>query len=363
VHVEVIPVRLPLRRSWVLTPDWTMDSAYCVVVRVRDAEGVEGVGYAVTYNGRFHRALTATTEALAALLEGHELRSVELEWSRLRRNVAECGADGLAALALGAIDVALWDLHGKRVGLPVFRLLGAARDRVEVYASATYFVRLATEEDYLATAEQLIARGFTALKFDLHYAEPVSWRLASDRVKKMRAFVGDEVDLMIDCFQHWSRDEVIRFGRDLEECQLRWIEDPTDVADIPAYHAITSALATPIASGEWAFSLDALLRWTRDHTVDILIGDVLRIGGLTPWKRLAASAAEHRMPLATHLQSEISVHALAASPTAALLEYSDWTFPLFANPPSIEAGAIVMSEQPGLGLELDEAALDHHRCD
>jgi L-alanine-DL-glutamate epimerase-like enolase superfamily enzyme len=363
MQIEVVPVRIPLPRSWVMTPDWKLDNGYCVLVRIRDGDGCEGIGYAVMYSKRFHRALTTVTEALATLIEPAEVRSPELEWSRLRANAAECGAEGLASLALGAIDVALWDLCGKRAGLPVFRMLGATRERVEAYASATYFARLPSEDEYFQTAERLVAGGFKAFKFDFHFAGAVRWRSASERVKRMREFVGDEIELMIDCFQYWAAADVIRFGRELESCNLKWIEDPIKVADIPGYLAITDALTTPIASGEWAFSLETLLSWTRNRTTDIVIGDVQRIGGLTPWKRLAACAADNFVQLASHLQSEISVHALAASPTALMLEYSDWTFPLFANPPTLEDGALVLSEAPGLGLELDNAALEHYRCD
>jgi L-alanine-DL-glutamate epimerase-like enolase superfamily enzyme len=361
-RVEVIPVRIPLPRAFPMTAAWTIDAAYIVLVRLTDEDGLVGVGYSVMYNRRFHRPLTVTTEALSGLLQGARVASVEQTWNWLYASLAQTGAQGIASLALGAIDVALWDLAGKRAGQPVFRLLGAVRDRVDVYASATYFLQLPSDDAFVEAASALTARGFRSLKIDFPH-QPGPKGSAMKRIERLREAVGDDIGLMIDCTQGWTEAQATRWGRELEPYGLTWIEDPLPEADLDGHARLAAALDTPIATGEWAFSAAPLYEWARRRAADVIIGDVLRIGGLTPWKGLAAVTSAHHIALASHLYSEVSQHALAASPTALLLEFADWAFPLLQDPPTITDGSIVLSEAPGLGFSVDESSLKHHRCD
>jgi L-alanine-DL-glutamate epimerase-like enolase superfamily enzyme len=320
-----------------------------------DSDGAQGIGYAGTFSRRYLRPLVTMIEALAELLIGEDPTPVEVLWRRLQKDVAQISLQGVGQVATAALDIALWDLKGKHSGQPVFRLLGGARERVPAYAS-TYFVGVSTTEDCVKVAGELAAQGFRAMKLSpAHDPDP---HVEARRIGAIHEAVAPKAALILDCFQAWTPAHALRVGRLLESCNLLWIEDPVPALDLRGCAAVARGLDTPIAIGEWFYALDSFQAIVSAGAADILMIDLQRVGGFTGWQRIAAFAEAQQLPVVSHLMTEINLHAMAATPGGYLLEYSPWSFPLFTNPPALDRdGQVPLGDRPGLGLELNDAAL------
>jgi len=353
-RIELTPVRLPFETRQRMSPDWLLDALYAVVVEAHDADGSTGVGYAYTFNRRYMRPLAAMIEALAELTVGADPTQPERHWARLARDVAGVNAEGLGQMAIAALDIALWDLRGKLSGQPVHRLLGSARDRLPAYAS-TYFTGLRSTEDHVGMAAELAAAGFRAMKLG---GAPDDLDGTVARVRAIRDALGPDVGLMVDYFQRLTPDQARQAGRALEDFGLEWLEDPMPADDLDAHAQLARELQTKVVIGESFYTLERFAAAIERRAADAVMLDLMRVGGFTGWQVIAAYAEANGTPVASHLMTELSVHALAASRTAYMLEYSPWTFRLFQSTPGIDAGGDVrLTEAPGLGLDLDQQAL------
>jgi len=360
-RIDVTPLRLPFETRQAMSPDWMLDGLYVALVQLRDSSGAEGLGYACVVNRRYLAPLVAMVRGLAEMLEGADPDTIEQHWRRMRADVGVLAVEGLGQMAIAALDIALWDLRGRRLGQPVHRLLGSSRDRLPCYAS-TYFVGVRTADDHVRLAQELVAKGFRAMKLGTPPGRTPERRAAP--LRAMREALGADVGLMVDCFQRLTAAEAMALGRALEPVGLDWFEDPMPVEDVAGCAALAAALDTPVTLGESLYA-DAAFRQVIDaRATDILMLDLLRVGGFTGWRRIALLAETAHLPVVSHLMTEVSAHALAATPHGLTLEYSPWTFPLFATSPELdERGEVRLGDAPGLGLELAPDALARFRLD
>ena len=261
---------------------------------------------------------------------------------------------GLVTLAAAAIDVALWDIKGKAAGLPLFRLLGGDRSQVPAYASG-YLWRNYDAEMLASTGRELVRRGFRAMKFRMG-AEKDS-QVEIDRMCALRDAVGSEIDLMVDINQGWDVDRSIRVGRAMDRCNLYWLEDPVHHQDYAGMTRIAASLDTPIATGEYHFGIVPFQHMLEQKSVDIVMVDLLRAGGITHWMKVAHMAEGFNKPVVSHLAPEILGHCVAAVPNGLNVEHMPWALPLFKETPEVVDGLIALPEQPGLGLEFDQSAI------
>ena len=200
--------------------------------------------------------------------------------------------------AVSAIDVAIWDMKGKALGQPVYKLLGGFRDRVPTYASG----RLWRTYDLGALAEagpQLVEQDFKAMKFRMGAEDSAAKELA--RMRVMREAVGDDIDLMLDINQGWDVNQSIAIGRELAAYNLFWLEDPTDHEDYAGLARIADALDTPIAAGEYHYGIAPFRHMLEHRSIDIVMVDLLRAGGLTQWMKVAHMAQAFNLPVVSHL--------------------------------------------------------------
>ena len=177
-------------------------------------------------------------------------------------------------------------------------------------------------------------------------------------MRVMRDAVGDEIDLMVDINQGWNVNQAITMGREMASYNLFWLEDPTHHQDYEGLARIADALDTPIAAGEYHYGIAPFRHMLERRSVDIVMVDLLRVGGLTQWMKVAHMAEAFNLPVVSHLAPEVLVHAVAAAPNGLTVEYMPWSFPLFIEVPRLEDGRLVLPPAPGLSLEFDEAALE-----
>ncbi len=329
-------------------------AANFVTLKLRADDGTEGIGYAGFASSPMLKALEAALDGLAEQTIGCDPMMVEQIGARLLALGGGGSPAGLVTRSVSAIDVALWDMRGKALGQPVYRLLGGFADRVPTYASGHLWRTY--DLDMLAkTGSDLVEQGFTAMKFRMGGENTDAREI--ERMKTMREAVGDQVDLMVDINQGWDINTAIRIGRLMTDFGLYWLEDPIHHQDYVGYARIADALDTPIATGEYHYGMIPFRHMLEHRSVDIVMVDLLRVGGLTGFMKVAHMAEIYNLPVVSHLATEVLAHAIAAAPNGLIVEHMPWTFGMFTEQPTVEDGMIVLPQSPGLGVEFDEDRL------
>jgi len=256
---------------------------------------------------------------------------------------------------ISAIDGALWDLLGKAAGLPLYRLLGGAQDRVPAYHSGGLW--LSRPIDALAReAEGFVAEGFRAVKMRLGLPDP-----AEDiaRVRAVRDAIGPHVKLMADANQGLTEAQAIRLGRRLEPFDLTWFEEPLPAWDIDGLARVAATLDTPIASGETDYTRYGFRRMLELRAADILMPDLQRVGGVSEFMRVGHMAESHDIGVSSHLFPETSLQVLGALSNAVFLEYMPWFSRLYNEQIEFADGCALVPERPGWGFTFNQDYLDH----
>jgi L-alanine-DL-glutamate epimerase-like enolase superfamily enzyme len=308
------------------------------------------------YGGRMTGSLRVAVEELAELTVGEDPMRIEAIIAKLRAAADSSGPGGIFTLALAAIDVAMWDIKGKALDQPLWKLLGGHRDRVPTYASGA--LRRGLTDDQAATAaERLVAKGFTEMKTQM--ALPGNPKPADEvrRVTVVREAIGPDIKLMCDINQRWRPEQAIDIGSRVEDIGLFWLEDVTTADDYQGLARVTAALNTPVAGGEYLWGIAPFRQMIEARSVDIVMVDIARAGGVTPWMKIAGMAEAFNLPIVSHVMPEILVHVVAACPNGLTVEYMPWMLALYEETPAIEDGMLVLPDKPGLGLKFDEKAI------
>jgi len=329
-----------------------------VTVRVRDAEGAMGVGYTYTVGagGAAVRALIARD--LSPLLLEHDADRIEAIWRAMWWALHYGGRGGAAALAISAVDIALWDLRARRQGAPLWRALGGFDARVPCYAGG---IDLDLPLDaLLRQTDDNLARGFRAIKMKV--GRP-SLRDDVERVREMRRHLGTEFPLMVDANMRWRVDEAIRAARALRELDPVWLEEPTDPDDVAGHARIVREGGLPIAAGENLHTLAEFRQLIAAGGVTFPEPDVTNCGGVTAFMKVCHLAEAFHLPVTSHGAHDVTVHLLAAAPNRSYLEAHGFGLDRFiAEPLRLEEGAAVAPERPGHGVEFDWKGLDAVRA-
>ena len=347
-----VPLRAPASDAKVLTGrQRPLDRVAILTAEIATADGHRGLGF--SYSKRAGGpALYAHAREIAHELLGEDPSDCGRLWDKLQWAGASVGRGGLAAQAIAAFDVALWDLKARRAGLPLAKLLGAYRDGVRCYNTSGGFLSSALDE-VLANAEAALARGVGGIKLKVGHPDAA---VDLERVAAARRRLGDRTPLMVDANQQWDRAAALRMGRAFEPYGLVWIEEPLDAHDAEGHAALARALDTPIATGEMLTSVAEHARLLAVGAADILQPDAPRVGGITPFLRVAALADQGGVPVAPHFAMELHLHLAAAQPREGWVEHFDWLEPLFEERLEIRDGRMLVPDRPGLGLTLSEQA-------
>jgi L-alanine-DL-glutamate epimerase-like enolase superfamily enzyme len=355
VAIEV--VRVPVDRPYT-AGGRAVDANWHVLARITTSDGIEGIGYIVYPRPDLMTTIGSAARELGEHLIGMSVLEPEAAWDRLARRGDWAGPGGLLHCALAPLDIAVWDAGGKTLGQPLHRLLGGYRDRLPTYASDGLWYSLSPAE-LAASAKRHVERGFGAVK--LRLGREATPELEVRRVQAVREALGPDVRIMVDINESWSPTRARRGGRALQDAGIAWLEDPIHHLDIAGLADLRRQLEVPIAAGEHLYHLDAFRTLLEARAVDVLIVDLARVGGVTPWRKIAALAQAHRVAVCGHVVPEIQVHLLASIPNGHLVEYVPRSAGILTSMPRIEGGELVAPHSPGLGLELDEAAVRRHQ--
>ena len=328
-----------------------------VTLELDTDEGIQGVGITF-FGGPLTPALKEAVDNLCALAMGEDPMQVEAVVGKLRTAASGAGPGGIFTLALSAVDMALWDIKGKALGQSVCALLGGYRDRAPTYASGALMRPFNLE--YLAEAgPRLVSMGFKQMKTQMG-AEPTAQREIA-RIRTLREAIGPDIYLMCDINQLWNVNQAIDIGHRVEEYHLFWLEDVVAHDDYQGLARVADALTTPIAAGEYVYGIRPFRHMLEARSIDIVMIDLLRVGGITQWRKVAGMAEAFNLPVVTHLVPEIHVHLLSAIPNGLTVEYMPWSLRLWEETPAMEDGDLVVPKRPGLGLQFSQDAIGQYQ--
>ena len=294
-------------------------------------------------------------------LEGQNLLEPERLWDRMYRHNRKSIAKGIYIKAMGSLDVAIWDIIGQALELPVHRILGTFRTRIPVYAAGGYYAEGKGIRDLVREMEGYVDEGFRVVKMKVAGA-PL--REDVERVAAVRKALGDDIGIMLDANNGLKAYEAIRLGRAVEQYRPYWFEEPVMPDDFAGCAEVRQALDVPIVAGENEFT-----RWgARDlltaGSADILNLDVVKAGGITEYRKIAALASAFHVPVAPHGTVHMSMQTMASVDNGLIMEVYPGARSHF-NPslPSVPVadGHTTVTERPGLGLEFDEEMIRKYR--
>jgi mandelate racemase len=346
--ISVRPVVVPLVRP-VRTASGNVLEAPLILVDVLTEEGITGRGYVFAYSALMLRSIVQFLREIAPELVGRSV-SPRARMRQLESRLKLVGWQGFAGMAVGAVDMALWDALACAMELPLVALLGSEPRALPAYDS---YGILDPRRD-LPWLEQSVASGFRAVKIKIGAGE-VSDDVAL--VAAVRKAIGPEARLMIDFNQSQTTVSAIERTRRLQEFDLTWVEEPVAADDLRGHRAVREGIAPiPIQTGEnWWFP-QGMANAIAAGACDLAMIDIMKIGGITGWISAMAQAEAASLPLSSHMFVEASAHTLAASPTASWFEYLDLAGPILTQPMRPVDGT-VCPRGPGIGIVWDEEAV------
>ncbi|OUS35792.1 mandelate racemase [Rhodobacterales bacterium 56_14_T64] len=322
-------------------------------VTVYDSDGASGTGYSYTIGTGGPSVMALLEHTLAPALIGKDPDRIDGIWRDLLFLTHATSVGAITSLALAAIDTALWDLKCKKAGLPLWKAAGGTRDRIPLYSTEGGWLHLepqALVDDALA----MQAQGFKGSKIKIG-SEHISQDGA--RLSAVRAAVGDSYEIMTDANQGFSLSEAIRRARMLEDYNIGWFEEPLPADDVAGHVELARRTSVPIAVGESMYSISQFKDYLQMGAASIVQVDVARIGGITPWLKVAHMAEAFNVMVCPHFLMELHLPLVCAVPNAKWLEYIPQLDSVTTAPMLVEDGFAIPSQEPGLGIEWDRDAI------
>jgi L-alanine-DL-glutamate epimerase-like enolase superfamily enzyme len=337
-----------------------IDRINMLVVHLDTDAGHRGLGFAYSLEGGGRAFKVITDDDLAPLLVGEDPLDHERLGARVYWRLQTIGRRGLVAQTYSAIDLALWDLKGKIAGLPLFKLLGGARESAPVYGSDTGWLWMSPEE-IIKASQPYLDQGMMGIKLKVGSPDPEA---DAERVTRIRETFGEDIWLGVDANQRYDYATALSMGHFFEEeIGADWFEEPISCENIAGHERLADKLEIPIAIGETLYSPDEFETYLDRGAVDVVQPDITRVGGLTAWLKVATLAERHHRPIAPHLMPEVAVHLACGLPHVRMVEYMPWLYPAYVEPPAIVKGRMVPPKRSGLGLEISEEAIAKYRVD
>ncbi|MCI0527278.1 MAG: mandelate racemase/muconate lactonizing enzyme family protein [Nitrospira sp.] len=330
----------------------TFSAMELLLAEVSTDEGVTGVGYSYTIGQGGKAAKMILDEDLIPLILGEDSSNIERIWQKMWWGI-HAVVGGISPVAIATIDIALWDLKAKRANLPLYKLLGGYRDQISVYNTEGGWLNMSLEE-IKEEAVKAVEEGFPGIKLKVGKEDPLE---DVKRVGEVRKLIGDSVKLMVDVNQRWTSTEAISRGKQLEEFNIFWLEEPLPHDDVSGHATLKAHLTVPIALGESLYTKQAFKAYLEQNAVSILQPDVGRVGGITEWMKIVALAEAWNLPVAPHFLMEIHFHLAAAIPHAMFVEYIPQLDPILEEPFKIKRGVFELPQVPGHGIRFDKDKL------
>lgn len=322
------------------------------IVRITDADGVVGTGYSYTIGTGGHSVVELLKRTLVPAIIGRDAHEIEAIWRDLFFLTHATTIGAITAIAMAAIDTALWDLKARKLGLPLHLLAGGAQQSVPLYTTEGGWLHL-EESALVEDALRAKAEGFGGCK--LKVGRPIHEDVR--RIAKVREAVGPGFEIFTDANQRFNVDEAIRRARAYEPLDIGWFEEPLTADDISGHTRLVDHTSIPIAVGESLYSVLHFREYLERHACSIIQVDVGRIGGITPWLKVAHMAEAFNIAVCPHFLMELHVGLCAAIPNGRWVEYIPQLDDITGDRMTIESGRAIPSRKPGLGIDWDFDAI------
>lgn len=332
----------------------SFESQETPMVFITDSDGATGIGYSYTIGTGGPAIMSLLEKTLAPRLLGRDPTEIEKIWRDLLFATHATSVGAITSLALAAIDTALWDLKCKKASLPLYKMAGGAKDRMPLYSTEGGWLHLSPEE-LVADALARKAEGFKGAKIKIGH------ELAAHdeaRLQAVREAVGDEFEIMTDANQAFSLSEARRRTSLLEKYNIAWFEEPLHADDVGSHEVLARSTNVPIAVGESMYSASQFNEYLRRDAASIVQVDVARIGGITPWLKVAHMAEAFNVWVCPHFLMELHVSLCCAVPNSRWLEYIPQLDRITTSGMAMKDGFGMPAQTPGLGIDWDFGAID-----
>ena len=328
-----------------------------VLVTIETDEGISGHGYTYTDGFGGHAIKTLLDTDIRDLVIGRNPIDVKAIVADVLWEIRQAGFAGLTVLGVAGMDLALWDIYSKSVGLSIGKVFGQYRDKVPMYASVAGWVGLPIEEMVARAKELVHDKGMLGIKIQVGRG-PVERDAL--RLEKLREALGSEAKLFIDANTIMDVPTAIRLGRRLAEYDIFWLEEPTSIRNPDGHALIGQHIEIPLATGENFFGIHDCDEYIRRNLISYLQADVIRVGGITEWMRIAAQADAFNIKMSPHFVMEISTEVQCCVQNSLFVEYIPWFQSFFADPIATENGFAIARKKPGLGLEFKDSIVEKY---
>jgi L-alanine-DL-glutamate epimerase-like enolase superfamily enzyme len=320
-----------------------------VLLTIRCKDGSIGTGYTYTIGTGGSSIVALLHDHLVPRLIGRNPAEYEAIWRDLFFHTHATAVGAITSLALAAIDTALWDRNTRVAGLPLWVAAGGAKPRVRTYTTEGGWLHL-SESELVEQTLQAQTDGFRGAKLKVgrpHLSED------ADRLGAVRAAVGDGFELMVDANQGFTLAEALRRAHAFEPLRLAWLEEPMPAESIDAHRRLCAGTTVPVAVGESLYHPAQFAEYVKADACAIVQADVARVGGITPWLKIAHTAEAMNIEICPHFLMELHVSLCAAVPNASWLEYIPQLDSLTGKSIVVENGYATAPSSPGLGIDWD----------
>lgn len=328
-----------------------------IFVEIETADGLRGIGYSYTIGFGGHAVLAMLHEHLLPQLKGVDSRNVESIWRMLSESTRATSIGAITSLALAAIDIAIWDVRCRRSDLALWRLAGGYRREVPVYDTDGGWLHLSSEE-LVTGAKAARDAGWAGIKLKVgkrQVAEDV------ERVRSVREAVGSDIEIMVDANQSLTYADAVRRAAALEELDVAWFEEPLPADNIAGHSRLARSTTIPLAVGESLYSVGQFGSYLAAEAAEIIQVDAARVGGITPWLKVAHLAEACHAKIAPHFLMELHVSLVGAVPNGLYVEHIPQLRAVTTREIEINGGQAIAPDEPGIGISWDYDAIDNRR--
>lgn len=327
------------------------------MVQIETADGLVGLGYSYTIGTGGLAVLSMLREHLLPQLVGLDSTRIERVWNQLFGSTRATAVGAITSLALAAVDTALWDLRGRREQLPLWKLVGGETNSLPVYDTEGGWLHLETDA-LVAGALESQARGMRGVKIKV--GKPSAAEDA-ERLLAVREAIGDRMDLMIDANQAFDLAEATRRARAFTPANIAWFEEPMPADHLTAHARLQAAVDVPIAIGESLYSVGQFGDYVLQDAARVIQVDVARVGGITPWLKVAHLAESTGLVVCPHFLMELHVSLAGATRSMQYVEHIPQLSGVMTHKQRLEDGIVYASDEPGIGISWDRDAVDNLR--
>ena len=325
-----------------------------IFVHIHTSDGLEGVGYSYTIGTGGTAILALLKDYLLEMLIGMDSERIEHVWNTVYYGTRATTTGAITSLAVAAIDTALWDLRGLRTETPLWKAVGGASDRVPLYDTEGGWLHIDTET-LVSGAVESQAKGWSGVKLKIgkpDIAEDV------ERLSAVRHAVGPSMNIMVDANQSMTLANARQRAAALEPVGLYWLEEPMPADDISGHAILASSTNIPLAVGESIYSAQMFQQYLHHNAAGIIQVDVARVGGITPWMKVAHLAETYNVKVCPHFLMELHVSLAAGTANGHYVEHIPQLTSVTTKRMTIENGQAIAPDAPGLGIPWDFDAIE-----